>query len=225
MMHSRKINFEGTVSSSHSFSSNSDKLRVGLSRSIAYPYREFLSKSSKEVFKNNRKNRYMSSLVKEKHLSYDIPNTSKSDIPPDDENSINENIDEFSKPSQIQISNTNNIHLEGSVCCPFCHKNISSVIENLIKEIKMKSINIKEPLASKLPDSQLSEKIKTHYFPAKKSIISESLHCSRTLESGSISDLQFSNLPNSNLPTNRTFREMSAPSDLSNLLYEVNLRV
>ena len=220
MMHARKINFEGSVSSSQSFSSNSDKFKSGLPRSVVYPYRELLSKSSKEIPKNTRKYRYMSSITKEKHFSYDISNNSKGEIPPDDENSINENIDEFSKPNPKQISTINNVgNAKDAVCCPFCHKDINSMIENLMSEIKATSI--KEPLASKLPDSQLSEKIRTHYFPAKKSIISESVHCSRTLDPGSISELQISNVPSSNLPTNRTSRENSTPKEFSNLLYEV----
>lgn len=104
------------------------------------------------------------------------------------------------------------------VRCPHCHKNIDSVVEKLAEEIKSWASSNSD--SKKVEDARLSVKVKTHYFPAKKSFISESLNNSRVAES--LNDLRVIHDTNRALISQRAIVETQRKTDeMQRLLYEV----
>lgn len=139
----------------------------------------------------------------------------KVEKPSEDENSMFSNTDEHSK----RDINTNIGELDPKlkVCCPFCHKRIDSVIEGLIQDIKNWGAS------NSVPDSQLSEKVKTHYFPAKKNLMTESLTSSQVFDMGVVNDVKVRPLSNRNVSNVQgPHAETAKNSTMSNLLYEVS---
>lgn len=143
----------------------------------------------------------------------------KVEKPSEDENSMFSNTDEHSKPDIN--ANVGELDPKLKVCCPHCHKRIDSVIEGLVQDIKNWA-------SSSVSDSQLSEKVKTHYFPAKKNFMAESLNSSHIFDAGSVNEIKPRPLSNRNVMNIQTSHGETAMKSatttnatMSNLLYEV----
>lgn len=127
------------------------------------------------------------------------------------------NTDEYSK-----ISVTKDLNSPDSICCPFCHKRIDSLIEKLMKDIKQ-WMPLDQSLKSKLEDFQLTDKIKTYHFPAKKSFLSNTANHSRIIDSGRMSDTSVTSLNAQEGSTQNSGKgQEKSDMSLSQVIYEVS---
>jgi len=182
----------------------------------AFPFRDLFSKRFRDTPKENQRKQ---TLNKPANQRYKEPKVPLSEVVQDNDASIgDENIDEQIKPTHTSFSPS--IPNDKSKCCPHCHQRIDSLIEKLKQDLQTQN-SVIDSLANKLPETQLSDKIKSHYFPPKKSLMVESLNCSRSLEPALPADVNVSPLSTRNVTSFRVSQTLPKADEVSNLLYEV----
>jgi len=188
-------------------------------KSSAFPFRDIFSKRFRDTPKENQRKQNVNKPANQRYKEPKIPLAETA--PENDASICDENTDEQIKPTSTSFSPS--LNYDKPVCCPHCNQRIDSVIEKLKQELQLSQTSIIDSLANKLPETQLSDKIKNHYFPPKKNFMGESLNCSRNLEPGMTADVSVvSPVSTRHVPPSfRASQTITKTDEISNLLYEL----